>query len=95
MTELFYAGFRLNISSSSQSTSPFSQRSSVRRTLTGRKRKRGEQEGSFLMQSKASSSYAQSASASGPIEIYETDVHGKFVKLFNTSDEVLQRAVSP
>ena len=40
------------------------------------------------MQSKSSSMYAQSASASGPIEIYETDVHGKFVKLYNTGDEV-------
>ena len=73
--------FRLNLSTSSASNSPFGQRSSVRRTLTGRKRKRGDLEGSFVSQSKSSATFEQSASSSGPVQVYETDVHGKFVKL--------------
>ena len=79
--------FRLNLSTSSASNSPFGQRSSVRRTLTGRKRKRGDLEGSFVSQSKSSATFEQSASSSGPVQVYETDVHGKFVKLYNSGDD--------
>ena len=40
-----------------------------------------------MSQSKSSATYEQSASSSGPVQVYETDVHGKFVKLYNNSDE--------
>lgn len=80
---------RLNLSTDSQVT-PFSTRSG-RKTLSARKRKRGEDdnpEGSFIVsKAQASSGYSSQATSSGAVEVSDTDTDGKFIKLFNSSDK--------
>ncbi|OWF48530.1 lamin Dm0-like [Mizuhopecten yessoensis] len=76
---------RLNLSQSSSSSESTPGRSGAR----GAKRKRVALSDTVeeFSQSSSSSGFATTSSASGHVEIKETDGEGKFIKIYNTSDE--------
>ena len=96
--KLLYIFGRLNLSQTSEGeTSVSSRRTPSRATPVSRKRKR------LLVESGESSTmsglgqiterslrggYTSTSSAKGPIEVYEVDPEGKFVKLYNGDNKV-------
>lgn len=76
------SAYRLNISATSDSSTP-------KKGGRGTKRKRVTLDVGESSSSQSGYEYESEAASKGAIEIHDTDHDGKFVKLFNTGEEVL------
>ena len=81
--DLLYS--RLNISSASEAT-PRRRGTPLRGTPSKKRKRMSTLAGEGMSSSKIG--YISTSTSKGPIEVFETDEDGKFIKLLNTSEKV-------